>query len=459
MMPSLDFVDWKSDLLARVDRGLKIGTNLGATSLELYISRTHSLNIAMKSGMIDATQGGVIGVGCRALIGKKIGFASASGITDSTVNFVIQSAIDVAKTLPEEDARWDSFVQTPETGKEGIIDTTVLEITPEEVVNAANNVYREAKAYDARVKSVDGEVYVSYGAFAIGNTEGVVKASSTTEGFGYAYTTVGENDKSKTGFDYVMGRGVPEMEGIGTSSAEKAIKLLESVPINHTGELNVVFNNLAAGMVIQTALSSSINGKSIVEGRSAFRDRVGDQVGVPYLTIYDDGQIPEDPAMHKIDHEGFPRRTTPIIEQGVLKNFIFDQYYSKIFETESTGNASRGTPQSYESLPTVSPTTISVVPGSKNLDELAAEIENGLLASDFLMGVGHANLISGDFSIVAPSCHKIKNGEITHPIDPVTIAGNFYQAFAQICALGNETELTFFGKIPSIAFEGFTVSG
>ena len=75
------------------------------------------------------------------------------------------------------------------------------------------------------------------------------------------------------------------------------------------------------------------------------------------------------------------------------------------------------------------------------------------------MGMGHSNLVSGDFSIVAPSCYLVEKGEITTPIDAVTIAGNLYKAFNQIASLGNETDLTFFGKVPSIAFDGFTVSG
>ena len=142
-----------------------------------------------------------------------------------------------------------------------------------------------------------------------------------------------------------------------------------------------------------------------------------------------------------------------------MKTFIFDNYYAKSYGTESTGNANRGGPQSYESLPTVSPTTISVTPGSKDLDGLIAEIGNGILVTDFLMGMMHSNLISGDFSIVSPSSFVIENSEVKHPVEAVTIAGNLYSAFNQIISFGNENQLTFMGKVPSIAFDGFTVSG
>jgi PmbA protein len=212
-------------------------------------------------------------------------------------------------------------------------------------------------------------------------------------------------------------------------------------------------------MMLTTALASSINGMSVVEGRSVFADKIGDQVGIPGLNVYDDAQIPEDPGMVAVDGEGFARKKTEIMENGVLKSFIFDNYYSKVFETENTGNASRPGQQSFEALPSISSSTITVNPGTRSVDQLVEEVGNGVLVKGFLMGIGHSNLISGDFSIVSPSSYVIENGEVAHPIESITIAGNLYKSFNQITAMANDDELTFLGKIPSMSYEGFTVSG
>ncbi len=456
---SLDFDDWESDLLSRGDRGLKYGKSLGADAIELYITNSRSLNVKIKGGMIDANQGGNIGVGCRCLTGKKIGFAAASGITDSAVNFAIESALKVSKALLKEDERWSSFVQTHETGKDGKIDPSVLEISSEEVVNGANLIFKEAKEYDSRILSIEGIITIGYSAFAVGNSEGLAKSSRTTFGHIDNYIIASEKEKTKTGVNEVIGRGVPKFEGLGTSGASKAVKLLESKPLDYTGQMKVIFNNVTAAQLINVSLRNSINGQSVVEGRNAFADKLGEKVGVSSLTIYDDGQIPEDPNMVAIDDEGFPRRKTLVIEKGVLKSFIFDQYYSQISSKKNTGNSKRRGPQTYESIPKISPTTISIVPGAKDLDDLASEIDTGILITDNLLGMGHSNVISGDFSIVAPNSYKIENGEITTPIEPVSVAGNLYKAFNQITNIGNDPELTSYGKIPSIAFDGFTVSG
>ncbi len=459
-----DFEDWKTELLAKIDSGLKKGRNLGADALELYIINTHSLEVLNQSGLINPKQGGSIGVGCRCVIDQKVGFAASSGISDSDVNFTIESAIKTAKTT-QVDNRWKSFINTPEIGKDGIIDQSVLEFTPEEVVKGSSLIYNEAKAYDPHINSFYGNIVLYYGAFAVGNSEGIAKASVKTAGLIDAYVTVVENGKTKNAFGSIVGRGVPNFEGFGASVAKKAIKILKTKPLGYSGQMNVIFNNRAAGQLFRLAIANIFSGKSVVEGRSAFSEKMGKKIGVSFLNVCDDGQIPEDPKMQAIDGEGFPRGKIPIIENGVLKNYIFDHYYSQILGTKNTGNATR---QSYISLPSISPNTISVAPGTKDLNGLAEEIEKGVLVNDILLGIqsGAVNVITGDFSLVAPFAFRIEHGEISTPLESITVAGNLYKAFNQIIALGNETNLInqFFvsfdvSRIPSIAFKGYTVSG
>jgi PmbA protein len=455
----MDFDNIKSDLLARADRGLKYGKSYNVDALEVYIVNMRTININIQTGMVDATHGGQVGVGVRSIMGKKIGFASASGVTNDSVNFAVDAAVGQSKALPEEDDRWDALVDTKDSGKDGNLEFSVLDYTSEEAVNGANTIFREAKAYDDRIISVSGTVQSGYGGFAIVNSEGLEKSSRSTYGYGTAFITAKSGDVTKDGFDFIMGRGVPEFEGIGTRGATEAVALLNAKPLGKTGEMNLVFDKIPSGMMLTTALASSINGMSVVEGRSVFADKIGDQVGVPALNVYDDAQIPEDPGMVAVDGEGFARKKTEIMEDGVLKSFIFDNYYSKVFETENTGNASRQGQQSFEALPSISSSTITINPGTKSVDQLVEEVGNGVLVKGFLMGIGHSNLISGDFSIVSPSSYVIENGEVTNPIDSITIAGNLYKSFNQITAMANDDELTFLGKIPSMSYEGFTVSG
>ncbi len=450
----------KSDLQAIVDTGIKYASNTyNDFSHEIYIINTKSLDISINAGMVDAKAGGQVGVGVRSVKDKKVGFASASGISDESVNFAIDAAVNLSKSLTEADDRWTGFVSDKRSGKDGILDDKILEYSSEEAVDGANKVFHEAKEFDKRIISVSGSTTISYGGFAIGNTEGLSKASRYTYAVGTSYITAKAGDKTKNAFDYIMSREVPSFDGIGTSGAKKAIDLLESKPLGKTSEMTVVFDQLTAGQFIQTGLGNSINGKSVLEGRSIWADRMGDNIGIKGLNIYDNPQIPEDPGMQAIDAEGFPREPIKIIDDGVLKSFIFDKYNADAHGSENTGNASRNASQSFEAAPGISTSTITLDPGSKSIDKLLEEAGDGVYITGFLMGISHSNLISGDFSIVSPSAYRIENGELAGAIDSITIAGNLYKSFNQLVNIGNEKDLTFVGKIPSLAYDGFTVSG
>jgi len=75
------------------------------------------------------------------------------------------------------------------------------------------------------------------------------------------------------------------------------------------------------------------------------------------------------------------------------------------------------------------------------------------------MGLGHSNLISGDFSVVATSAYYIENGEIKHPLDSINIAGNLYKSYKDILEIGSNSKLLQNVKTPSVVFDGFTVVG
>ncbi|MEJ2252231.1 MAG: TldD/PmbA family protein, partial [Candidatus Lokiarchaeota archaeon] len=350
----LDFEDWESDLCSRAERGVKFGKSLGADALEVYITNSYSLNIKVKGKIIDGSQGGNIGVGCRCINEGKVGFSSASGIDESAVNYAIKSAFKVSKSLPNKDKNWQNFVNNKNKGKEGKIESSVFEIESDELLRNTSKIFKDAKNYDGRITSIEGMVSIGYGAFAISNTEDIVKSSKSTFGSTEFFLIATENNKTKTAVSTKIGRSVPDLKDIGIKTAKKSIELLKAKHLSRTEKLPVIFDNKTSSSLISTALVNSINGQSVVEKRTKFADQLEAKVGVSMLNISDDGQLFDDPNMVAIDDEGFPRSSTKIIENGILKNFIFDNYYSNIYDIKNTGNANRRGPQTYESIPSIS---------------------------------------------------------------------------------------------------------
>ena len=453
----MNFDTLKDDLLALADTGLKFAKSKGAEQAEIYVSSAHNININNQSGMIEAKDGLNEGVGVRVAIGKRLGFAAMSGITDESVKNAIQEAISVAKSIKEDNVGFKSFMPKKKVGKDGIIDSKIVEMTAEDVVKNTNVIFKEAQEFDSRIISTNAQAQTFYGGHAVANSEGVAGASRTTAFVLTVFTTAMEQQKRKSGFEFKATRSIPEFEGIGKDCADKTIKLLDSKKLNHTGVLPTLWNQNVMSGFWQISLAQSVNGRQVVEKNSYFMDKLGDKVGIDTLNITDDGQLPEGLNTTEVDDEGAPRQTTPIVENGVLRSFLYDSYYGRLGKAKSTGNAARN--QGYESTPNIAPSTIVITPGTKDFDKIVSEIDKGIFVMDNVMGLFHSNLISGDFSCVATSAYLIEKGEIAYPLESLNIAGNLYKSYKDILAIGSDSKLLPSVNTPSVLFDGFTVVG
>ncbi|MHA1586998.1 MAG: TldD/PmbA family protein [Candidatus Heimdallarchaeota archaeon] len=453
----MSFDTLKDDLLSLTDSGLKYAKSKGAEQAEIFVSSQKSINVTNQSGMINAIDGRNEGIGVRIAQGKRLGFAAMSSLTEKALKYAINEALSVAKSVKQDNEGFEKFADKMKPAKDGIIDPKIVSLSTEDIVNNTNKSFKESQEFDPRIISATAQTTSTYGGYAIANSEGTVGSTSYTAYILVNFVTAMEGKQRKSAFDFSVTRNVPEDKNIGKNCSEKAIKLLDSKPLGFTGVLPTVWNQIVMSSYWQTSLANSVNGRQVVEKNSYFMDKLGDKVGIQDLTITDDGQLPEGLNTSKIDYEGIPRQTTNIIEKGVLRSFLYDSYYGRLGKAKSTGNANRG--QDYESTPGISPTTIVIQPGTKNFEEIISGIDKGVYIMDSVMGMVHSNVISGDFSVVATSAYLIENGEITHPLNPITVAGNFYKSYQNIRNIGSDSKLLPAVKTPTIAFDGFTVNG
>nr|NIQ06012.1 TldD/PmbA family protein [Candidatus Korarchaeota archaeon] len=184
-----------------------------------------------------------------------------------------------------------------------------------------------------------------------------------------------------------------------------------------------------------------------------------ERVANDVVTLVDDGQLLDGLMTFKTDTEGVPSQTTTLIERGFLKSYLYDSYSAFQEERSSTGNAEREWPEPFLYVPSVSTSNLVLKPGTKSLYNLVEEVDEGILITDFVMGVGHSNRITGEFSVVAPNAFFVKNGEIKYPLESVTVAGNFFNSLKKMREIGSDPKTTSVGKIPSLIIEDLTVSG
>jgi len=152
------------------------------------------------------------------------------------------------------------------------------------------------------------------------------------------------------------------------------------------------------------------------------------------------------------DSEGVASRKTVVVENGVLKSYLLNTYTAKKLGMHTTGNASRG----LAGTPGIGPGNFFLQPGVKSLQEIIAGIKEGLFVTEFL-GFG-VNLVTGDFSRGATGLW-IENGELTYPVEEITVAGNLKDMFSNISEIGSDLEFRSSIASPTLRIEGMTVAG
>ncbi|MHA2309519.1 MAG: metallopeptidase TldD-related protein [Candidatus Heimdallarchaeaceae archaeon] len=202
------------------------------------------------------------------------------------------------------------------------------------------------------------------------------------------------------------------------------------------------------------------SGNLEVDKRNPWQDKLDQQIAINDLNVLDDGNNPEYNSTQAIDTEGTPLRQTQVVENGVLKTFLFNRMYGHAAGKESTGNCRRqalgGSP--FESFPSTFPNKLIVQNGRKTLEDQIKEIDKGILVTSLPLGIENFNPITGDFSGSSTNSFLILNGEIAHPLKNITVAGNFNDTLMNIQTIGSDKEITDNPlNSPSMTFMGHTI--
>jgi PmbA protein len=252
---------------------------------------------------------------------------------------------------------------------------------------------------------------------------------------------------------YTVGRGPGELlspEKVGQIAAERTLRRLGARKVK-TCEAAVVFDPETAANLLGV-LFSAMSGYSVFRSATFLKDRLGETVASPLLTVVDDGRRRGGLGARPFDGEGMPTRRNVPLEAGVLEHYLCDWYSARKIGARSTGNARRGV----SGGPSVGAADLYLEPGSRAPGEIIGEVKRGLLVTD-LIGFG-VDLVSGDYSQGAVG-HWIEDGQLVHPVHEVTIAGDLKEMLRHVDAVGNDLEFRGSINAPTVRIAKMTISG
>ena len=224
---------------------------------------------------------------------------------------------------------------------------------------------------------------------------------------------------------------------VGKEAAKLSVSALKTKPVE-TKSTTVILTQFALQDLFAHTLINAVRADSVQRDQSPLKGKIGEQIAADSLTIYDDGVFPGGLRTWTFDGEGVPHQRTAVIEKGVLKNFLYDNYSAQKDGKESTGNAGRA---GYLSTPSIDTTNFHIMPSKKTADQMLSKVDDGLLVY-YLQGAHSSNPVSGEFSVVATPAWKIKKGEIADCSKGVMLAGNVFDLLKNISDVGsNERQM------------------
>lgn len=448
-----------SELSAVAHRAVEAATAAGASDAEAYVARESGREVRVHGGEVESlTAATQSGVGVRAWVGHRVGYAYGTDLGEAGVAAIAARAAEAAAVADE-----DEFAAPPAPAEiealPGLGDPSTAEWDTGRVAELALTVERTALESDPRLVGVEAAVYADADEqVAIASSAGVGGEYETSTCYAYLQALAEGDGARETGLGFGLARGPRGLdpEAIGTEGAQRALAMIGAgKPASRTCPV-VLDETVAASFV--GLIGGGLGAKAVQRGRSPFAGRLEEEVASGAFALHDDGRDPAGPASAPFDGEGVPRRRTALIEGGRLRSYLYDTYSANREGVSSTGSASR---QGYRSLPSVSTSNLMVAPGSHTLEQLLAEAGEGIYVTDVAGLHSGVNPVTGVFSVGA-SGRAIRDGQLAEPLREFTIAGELVAMLSAVSAAGAEPRWVPFGgsvSTPPLLIAEMAISG
>lgn len=455
-LTGLDLESLAADVVA-------MAVKAGASDAEAVVREGDEFSVNVRMGQVETLkESGSRGLGLRVFLGTRSASTSTSDLTPDGIRQLVEGAVALAKVTEE-----DPFTGLPDAGDFGSVSNDlhlyyedVYSLSGAERIEWARRAEAAALAADPRITNSDGGSFdAATGSMVLANSRGFVGGyRSSYAGVSAAPLAVdadGTMQRDGWGSSARCFAHLESPEEIGKEAARRTLRRLGARRVS-TQKVPIVFAPEVARSLIGSVFEAA-SGDSIWRGASFLAGRLGEQIAASSLTIIDDNLmlLPTGAGgfgSSPFDGEGLPSRRTVIVENGVLQNYLLNSYAARKLGMKSTHNASRG----LAGTPGIGCGNLYLEPGTQAPEEIIAAIPAGLYVTS-LMGFG-VNVVTGDYSRGATGLW-IENGQLTHAVEEITIAGNLADMLKNVSAIGND--LVFRGSVasPTLRIDGMTIAG
>jgi PmbA protein len=449
-----------ADLERYAERAVEAARSAGASDAEAWAEGSREREVRVHGGEVESlTEASGRGVGLRAWIGERSGYAYGTDLSDAGLGELAEEAAAAARVADSDEnaAVPEPAGEPPEV--EGLRDPAVAGTETAEVIELAKRIERIALDRDPRVNAVEEVVYVDEdGEAALATSRGRSGSFASSVAYAFLQAMAKEDSEVQTGLGFGVGRSPADLdaEEIGAEAGDEASAMLGATKPESRSCPVILSQRVAASFA--GFIGGALCADEVQRGRSPFADRLGEEIASPVLALADDGIDRGGLASAPFDGEGTPRGRTPLLGERKLLAYLHDSYTARRGGATSTGNAARS---SYRSPPSVSTSNLILEPGELALEGLIAEAGDGVYVTEVAGLHSGVNPVTGRYSVGA-SGRAIREAELAEPLREFTIAGDLLETLAGVRAVGADSRwVPFGGSVRSCALlvEGIAVGG
>jgi PmbA protein len=420
----------------------------GASQAEVSCSEESGLNVSVRMGEVETVEASRDrGIAVTVYFGQRKGSASTADLREESLEATVAQACAIARHTEDDAAAGlaDAELMATEQREFDSWHPWALETDPTRAIDLALACEQAGRDHDARIENSDGASLgtgTSLGVYA--NSHGFIgRERSTQHSVGCAFIAGRGEAMQRDGW-YSIGLSADDLEpaaAIGRHAAERAVSRLSPRKLA-TGRYPVLFSSEVARSLIGHLLGA-VSGGALYRRASFLLDSVGTRLFPDWFSIEEQPFLPRGFRSSSYDAEGVATRESALVSDGVLQRYILGSYSARRLGLQTTANAG-------------GVHNLAVAANAGDFDDMLRGMGRGLLVTE-LMGQG-VNNITGDYSRGAAG-YWIEDGQVSHPIDGVTIAGNLKTMFSAIEAVGRDIDPRSHIRTGSILVDGMTVAG
>jgi len=413
---------------ADIDKILRKALSKGGRFCDIFVEKKSNSSIISEENKIqNAIIGTDQGVGIRIIDGE----SSVYGYTNS---FEERDILQLAEKLSfavrskQQNSCCNNLVLRDHSKDE----TTHIDASAKlRLVKEGNEIIRSYGSNIIQARVVYADVTQD---IVIANSDGLYVSDCRRSSYCVAHVVAKRGDVIQTGYEVSGGNGdfEPRSKEACAAAAERALLMLDAKPIKG-GKMPVVLSSKAGGTMVHEAIGHGLEADLANEGLSVYAGKVGKEVASPLITIVDDATIFGKRGTYNFDDEGTEAQKTVLVENGILKSYMYDRLSAGKVGEASTGNGRR---EDFRHRPIVRMTNTVIMPGTNEPESILKSVKDGLFVVS--MGGGEVNTVNGDFVFEVVEGYKIEKGEVTTPVLGATLCGNGPEILSQIECVGSD---------------------